>query len=275
MEENIWEEHPTNASQLASEMIDVVHFTGKERDAESGLDYFGARYYAENDARWLTPDSGASPILGVPLPYAYLRNPQSFNLYGYVDNNPLIYIDPDGHACQSWSYSMSFSGQVVQTESGSDDSSCPDWSDLFDFFQESQSFNQAPRYSLQSWTQPPLTSAQNTPPRNSPSTESFWQKNWNCVKNVGLPALENDLNPFSLGIGTAADATSQLSQASLAGAAAYSVERGLTVPLRSGVVRAGVSNAEALGRASAMLSLIDLDVALADGIRAEHAGCKF
>src|SRR5580658_9813473 len=52
------------------------HFTGKERDAESGNDYFGARYYGSSMGRFLSPDE----------PFADFDpdNPQSWNLYGYV-----------------------------------------------------------------------------------------------------------------------------------------------------------------------------------------------
>lgn len=69
-------------------------FTGKERDAESGLDYFGARYYASSMGRWMSPDWSAKEE---PVPYAKLDNPQSLNLYGYVGNNPLSRADADGH----------------------------------------------------------------------------------------------------------------------------------------------------------------------------------
>jgi RHS repeat-associated protein len=70
------------------------HFTGKERDAESGNDYFGARYYSSAMGRWMSPDWSAKVA---PVPYAKLDNPQSLNLYAYVLNNPLIHIDADGH----------------------------------------------------------------------------------------------------------------------------------------------------------------------------------
>jgi RHS repeat-associated protein len=70
------------------------HFTGKERDTESGNDYFGARYYASSIGRWLSPDWSDTPS---PVPYADLPNPQSLNLYGYVRNNPLRRTDADGH----------------------------------------------------------------------------------------------------------------------------------------------------------------------------------
>ena len=68
--------------------------TGKERDSESGNDYFGARYYASSMGRWLSPDWSAK---AEPVPYAKMGNPQSLNLYAYVCNNPLRGVDPDGH----------------------------------------------------------------------------------------------------------------------------------------------------------------------------------
>jgi RHS repeat-associated protein len=69
-------------------------FTGKERDTESGLDYFGARYYASSMGRWMSPDWSAKQD---PVPYAKLDDPQSLNLYGYMLNNPLGGADADGH----------------------------------------------------------------------------------------------------------------------------------------------------------------------------------
>jgi RHS repeat-associated protein len=69
-------------------------YTGKERDAESGNDYFGARYYASSMGRFMSPDWSAKQE---PVPYAKLDNPQSLNLYAYVLNNPLDKTDPDGH----------------------------------------------------------------------------------------------------------------------------------------------------------------------------------
>jgi RHS repeat-associated protein len=70
------------------------HFTGKERDTESGNDYFEARYYSSTMGRFLSPDWSAKEE---PVPYADLSDPQSLNLYGYVRNNPLSKTDPDGH----------------------------------------------------------------------------------------------------------------------------------------------------------------------------------
>jgi len=66
--------------------------TGKERDSESGNDYFGARYYGSSMGRFLSPDPAG-------VGYADPSNPQSLNLYSYVYNNPLINIDPSGMEC--------------------------------------------------------------------------------------------------------------------------------------------------------------------------------
>lgn len=69
-------------------------FYGKERDTESGLDNFGARYDASSLGRFMTPDWTA---VAMPVPYANLYNPQSLNLYSDVLNNPLASEDEDGH----------------------------------------------------------------------------------------------------------------------------------------------------------------------------------
>ena len=63
-------------------------FTGKDRDAETGLDYFGARYMSAGQGRFTSPDAKQSS--------AKLDNPQSWNRYSYTDNNPLAFVDPDG-----------------------------------------------------------------------------------------------------------------------------------------------------------------------------------
>jgi len=71
------------------------HFTGKEHDAESGNEYFDARYLSSTLGRFLTPDWAAKPT---SVPYASFGDPQTLNLYSYVENGPLNRVDADGHA---------------------------------------------------------------------------------------------------------------------------------------------------------------------------------
>jgi RHS repeat-associated protein len=88
-------------------------FTGKERDAATGLDYFGARYYASMQGRFTSPDEFTGGLVDPqtgrqvqrpgPLPYADIRYPQSLNKYAYVMNNPLRWTDPDGHCLELFS----------------------------------------------------------------------------------------------------------------------------------------------------------------------------
>jgi RHS repeat-associated protein len=69
-------------------------FTGKERDPESGLDNFGARYYAPNTGRFMSADWALRPTA---VPYAKFGDPQTLNLYTYVENSPMDRVDADGH----------------------------------------------------------------------------------------------------------------------------------------------------------------------------------
>src|SRR5436853_3716638 len=82
-------------------------FTSKERDSESGLDYFLARYYSSAQGRFTSPDEFtggpddlfdfADEASANPLFYADLHEPQSLNKYQYGYNCPLRYVDPNGH----------------------------------------------------------------------------------------------------------------------------------------------------------------------------------
>ena len=65
-------------------------YTSKGRDAETGLDYFNARYISSPQGRFTSPD--AETVHGS------FGNPQAWNKYAY--NSPLHYTDPDGRAPQ-------------------------------------------------------------------------------------------------------------------------------------------------------------------------------
>jgi RHS repeat-associated protein len=74
-------------------------FTGKERDAETGLDYFLAGYYSGAQGRFLSVDPENAGAIH--------EDPQSWNGYAYSRNNPLRYTDPDGKRYRvCWEKSM-------------------------------------------------------------------------------------------------------------------------------------------------------------------------
>jgi RHS repeat-associated protein len=64
-------------------------FTGKERDSESGLDNFGARYNASSLGRFMSPDP-------IGIMRQKLSDPQQWNMYAYTRNNPLRFMDATG-----------------------------------------------------------------------------------------------------------------------------------------------------------------------------------
>jgi RHS repeat-associated protein len=62
---------------------------------------FGARYYGSSLGRFMTPDWAAKPTA---VPYAKFGNPQTLNLYSYVENNPTTVGDPNGHGDATGGY---------------------------------------------------------------------------------------------------------------------------------------------------------------------------
>jgi RHS repeat-associated protein len=67
-------------------------YTSQVLDEETGLYYYGARYYDPQLGRFVQPDTIISSEF----------NPQSYDRYAYALNNPLKYVDPSGHAPWKW-----------------------------------------------------------------------------------------------------------------------------------------------------------------------------
>ncbi len=67
---------------------DNTHFADLDLDNETNTDHATFRQYGNIQGRWMSPD----PYYGSYNP----NNPQSMNRYNYVENNPLVYVDPDG-----------------------------------------------------------------------------------------------------------------------------------------------------------------------------------
>jgi len=78
--------------------VSPLHFTGKERDTESNLDDFDARYYSSQFGRFMTPDWD---VKAAAVRYAKFGDPLTLNLYTYVENAPLNRIDADGHVANN------------------------------------------------------------------------------------------------------------------------------------------------------------------------------
>ncbi len=73
---------------VSNSTSDFYLYTGLDQDAINGSDHAWYRNYSTAQSRWLRPD---------PYNGSYdLYNPQSFNRYNYVENNPLEFIDPRG-----------------------------------------------------------------------------------------------------------------------------------------------------------------------------------
>jgi RHS repeat-associated protein len=75
----------------AADVVPEKKFTSKERDVNTGLDFFGARYFSSAQGRFTSPDA--------PFADQHPEDPQSWNMYAYVRNNPLKNTDPDGRDC--------------------------------------------------------------------------------------------------------------------------------------------------------------------------------
>ncbi|OLB80539.1 MAG: hypothetical protein AUI14_06360 [Actinobacteria bacterium 13_2_20CM_2_71_6] len=87
-------------------------FTGKELDTETGLYYYGARYYDPRTAVWQSPD----PALGNYLQSAGGCKPANLDVYTYADDNPVNVTDPDGR--ETWETFTVRRLQAVVADSG-------------------------------------------------------------------------------------------------------------------------------------------------------------
>jgi RHS repeat-associated protein len=87
--------NPSSVGKTTSN--NTIKFTGQYRDTDTtaNLDYFGARYYSNTVGRFMSPDWAAKPVT---VPYAKFGDPQSLNLYSYVENGPVNRADADGHS---------------------------------------------------------------------------------------------------------------------------------------------------------------------------------
>jgi RHS repeat-associated protein len=147
-------------------------FTGMEHDFDTGNDYFYARYYNRAEGRFTSAD--------IPLLDQYPSDPQSWNLYGYVRNNPLVYVDLDGH--------------MQCTDCGGGGGGV-DWWDWCHFWGNCTGGNTGNQNN-----QPP-----GPPPTNEethgvqPDINNTWSQTLSCNKSATqvMSAVQNDMNQFA------------------------------------------------------------------------------
>jgi RHS repeat-associated protein len=92
-------------------------FTGQERDTETGLDFFQARYHGSAQARFLSPDPLGNFV-------ASAADPQSWNMYAYARNNPLTLVDPTGLDYCDWGDGVLDDDPAI---GGSTQAQCEEW----------------------------------------------------------------------------------------------------------------------------------------------------
>ncbi len=148
---------PFGMESNAQATVNNFKFTGQERDSESSLDNFHARYYSFQKGRFMSPDPLAGDI----------GDPQSLNRYAYVRNNPLTLTDPTGMdaSCDS-------------------DASCGSCDFCFDF-----SYIWAPPVPPPVYN-PPNPSAEPNPPAgdpdpNGPFSGPIWQEGGPAIPICG------------------------------------------------------------------------------------------
>ena len=100
-----------------------MQFTGKERDVETGLDYFGARYLASVQGRLTSPDryevvvqknQGGTHNEQQGLLNTFISNPQARNKYAYGLNNPLRNVDVGGQCSAPAGLSKGQTGVCIE-----------------------------------------------------------------------------------------------------------------------------------------------------------------
>ena len=177
-------------------------------------------------------------------------NPQTMNRYSYVLNAPFSYLDPTGLVALATT------------------SSCVTTTDMDGSFIWSKCGLNGPMDATTGWlwmegnmgTNILGGGSGNAPNNGNYSYFKQWLKDVkSCFVDTGLGTIANQMDPFSPSASNAVQgAVDSASQAALAGAALHSVDRGLTVPLRSSIVRAGVGASEALGEASGWITIANL-----------------
>ena len=253
-------------------------FTGQVRDSETGMDFFLARYYGSAVGRFTSPDPmnlGADPT-----------DPQSWNAYAYVRNNPLALVDPMG-LCHMGADNVAYDDEPGDCGGGSVTvvaQAPPDVMPIFVSLPSLLSDNQQPMP-----TAPPAVTEAGVlaqPPKSG--KRSDWLNNitslfgydqniplQSCFVDAALKTAADDLNPFTPGAFDLVQGALQFGQGiKYNQALTYATAKGLTYPFKSSVFRCILKTSNLLGKAADMMRLVNLDVTLTKVLAAEIRAMK-
>jgi hypothetical protein len=111
-------------------------------------------------------------------------------------------------------------------------------------------------------------------PNSRFSFKSLFKDVKNCIANVGLPAIVDDLNPLTPSATDAAgNILTALSQGQYNAALTYAASAGLTYPNKSSIFRGLMGNSSKLATAAEAMPMLAIDIALVKGVIAEAKGC--
>jgi RHS repeat-associated protein len=243
---------------------DPTLFAAGQRDAETGHDYMGARYFEARLGRFLRPDDPG---------YADLANPQTWNLYAYASNNPLRYVDPTGHftdcPAETWDPKT---GTLQTYVCGALSVTAPRSSGVDPWlasFQLRDLFR----------TQFAIRSAQVSGffKGAGGTIEALWTPGLPSCFGMFVTSVGESLNPFTPDASDVIDeGLGAASFAREAQAVRYAASRtnslggkGLLYPMRSSVYRRMIAQSKALGKASGVVTAISSIDAVARGLGVE------
>ncbi len=173
--------------------VSPLHFTGKERDTESNLDDFDARYYSSQLGRFMTPDWDIKPAA---VPYAKFGDPLTLNLYTYVENAPLNRVDADGHISNN---STSFEAAPEQCENGGSPGDCTAQVPGSPSYDDEQAEQNNVETTTQTQTFVADQSAEKTVAQNSTETQTPTQQKQLSVDDVSkaIQSAKEDKGPHA------------------------------------------------------------------------------
>ena len=270
----IWEGTYTPYGQEINPTISAIgnnyKYTGMEQDAETDLGHTQYRQFTPVEGRWMSPD---------PYNGSYdLTNPQSFNRYGYVNNQPMQAFDPYGLRPPS-SYGSAGGvsyGEVCSTTTDPGDSvSVVGGNTTVDLPTSTETCELVAEYSGLLPTVGQVSQFSGATTNNM--TQQPDGRTLPSCRSLGIQTAVNDLNPFSPSVSDVAQgAAAAGSVMTFSQAVSYAAKNGLTFPNKSSVFRGLLSQSSFLAALADAVPYVLVDYAAIDAIHTElTAQCSY